>query len=84
MYGPPKAFHGYRHSITIDVDLCSGCFRCAESCQVKERRVIGRALINGRRKAYVRHPELCVGCYRCLKACLNGAIRCVKEPKPGG
>jgi NAD-dependent dihydropyrimidine dehydrogenase PreA subunit len=81
MYGPPKAFYGYQHSITIDVDLCTGCFRCVANCQLKERQVIGRALINGKRKAYVKHPDLCKGCYRCLESCLIGAIKCVKTPK---
>jgi NAD-dependent dihydropyrimidine dehydrogenase PreA subunit len=37
--------------------------------------------VNGKRKAYVKHPEACVGCLRCLDACLSGAIHCVKTPK---
>jgi NAD-dependent dihydropyrimidine dehydrogenase PreA subunit len=79
MYGPPRAFHGYQHSVSIDADLCIGCFACAEACQLKDQRVLGRALINGKRKAYVRRPELCMGCYRCLKCCPSGAISSIKS-----
>jgi NAD-dependent dihydropyrimidine dehydrogenase PreA subunit len=80
MYGPPMAFHGYNHTIKIDPDYCTGCYRCQEDCQGRD--VIARCVVDGKKKAYVKHPDHCRGCLKCLRNCLTNAIVVVTLEKP--
>lgn len=79
MYGPPVAFHFYKHSIVIDEEYCTGCFKCIEVCQAKT--VIGAKKVDGKKKAFVRNPDDCTGCMKCFRSCLVNAITCIKTPK---
>ncbi|MDR1713574.1 MAG: ferredoxin family protein [Coriobacteriales bacterium] len=81
MYGPPVAFHGNRHTIKIDPDLCTGCWRCQQECL--GQNVIGRTEIDGRPKAYVKFPDHCKGCMTCLRNCLTNAIKVITTAKEG-
>jgi NAD-dependent dihydropyrimidine dehydrogenase PreA subunit len=67
------AFHGFHHSISIEQDYCTACFECARVCQAKD--VIGRKLIDGVPRAYVRNPGHCQGCMKCLAACRANCIK---------
>ncbi|MCL1847266.1 MAG: 4Fe-4S binding protein [Coriobacteriia bacterium] len=79
MYGPPVAFHFYKHSIVIDEEYCTGCFRCAGICPTKT--VIGARVIDGRKKAFVKEPDDCIGCMKCFNFCQIKAITCTRKPR---
>lgn len=79
MYGPPVAFHFYKHSIVIDQEYCTGCLTCCEVCPIKS--VIGATMIDGKKKAGVRNPDDCIGCMKCFMSCQVKAITCTRKPK---
>lgn len=79
MYGPPMAFHDYLHTIKIDEEICTGCYRCQLDCLGVD--VIGHTVVEGKKKAYVKHPDHCRGCMKCLRLCQVNAIRVVVKPK---
>lgn len=53
----------------IDMDLCTGCGTCADSCPLD---VIYVDEESG--KAHARYPGDCVACYNCERDCPVGAI----------
>lgn len=79
MYGPPAAFHFYKHTVVIDEEMCTGCFTCIEVCE--KRNVLGARRVDERKKAYVKNPDNCIGCMRCYQRCLVKAISCKRTPK---
>jgi len=79
MYGPPAAFHFYKHSIVIDEFFCTGCFRCTNECPIKT--VIGAKVVDGKKKAFVKEPDDCIGCMKCFHICQIKAITCRRKPK---
>jgi MinD superfamily P-loop ATPase len=58
----------------VDVDLCTGCGRCADVCQYHAIVVLG--------KKPLVFPQLCHGCGSCAALCLDKAI--TEIPKPMG
>jgi NAD-dependent dihydropyrimidine dehydrogenase PreA subunit len=59
-------------TIHINVDLCTGCGACVETCPPQ-----AICLMAG--KAMIR-PELCTACGDCVKMCVSGAITLVELP----
>jgi MinD superfamily P-loop ATPase len=58
----------------VDVDLCTGCGRCADVCQFNAIVVLG--------KKPLVFPQLCHGCGSCAALCPDKAI--TEIPKPLG
>jgi len=50
----------------IDVDLCTGCKKCAEICRFRALAVVaGKVMV---------FPELCHSCGGCIEVCEEGAV----------
>jgi NAD-dependent dihydropyrimidine dehydrogenase PreA subunit len=79
MVGARQVFHGNKHIIKVDPDMCTGCWRCQSDCL--GGNVIGRMKIGGQPKAYVKYPDNCKGCLKCLRNCKTNAIKVITTPK---
>lgn len=50
----------------IDLELCTGCKKCAEICRFSALAVVGQKVLI--------FPELCHSCEGCMEVCEDGAI----------
>lgn len=57
----------FKHSLTVDENLCQGCTACMRMCPTGAIRIRdGKAVINGNK---------CVDCGECMKVCPHKALR---------
>jgi Na+-translocating ferredoxin:NAD+ oxidoreductase RNF subunit RnfB len=56
---------GYEHSVSLDVERCTGCTTCLKHCPTEAIRISdGHATIN---------PNRCIDCGICIRICPNNA-----------
>ena len=54
-------------SPTIEIDECTGCGRCIDTCPV-------RAIAFAKKKAFINNCS-CIGCAKCITVCPYGAVK---------
>jgi len=60
------------HSVTLDVDKCTGCINCIKRCPTEAIRVRnGKAVIL---------DEYCIDCGECIRVCPNHAKKAIADP----
>jgi NAD-dependent dihydropyrimidine dehydrogenase PreA subunit len=70
------------HTITIDLEKCTGCKKCYQACFVDVIRFDEKS-----KKAYAKYPEECALCCWCELRCPADAIKVaannpVRIPEP--
>ncbi|HCE45973.1 MAG TPA: 4Fe-4S ferredoxin [Lentisphaeria bacterium] len=70
----PHAVSPTQYILNINRELCRGCGRCAEKCQIKSISI-------GNKKAELDSLN-CLGCGSCIKFCGHGALSLVARSKP--
>ena len=65
----------------VDLDLCSGCGKCANACPVEAMGMVSAndAHAPKRQKALV-NTDLCLGCGVCVRTCTRQALKLESRP----
>lgn len=63
-----------RGKVTIDRNLCKGCYLCVRACPFKVLEADTVMDPSGVHPAVFSHPEKCTACASCYQMCPDAAI----------